>query len=223
MNRGRRKRWSQRNKVAYLTFDDGPSKNTNQILSILKRYGIKGTFFVLGKETPYGLSMYRKIIKQGHIMGNHTYSHDYAKIYSNKKSFFQDFDRLEKLLTKVVGFKPRLFRFPGGSNNRLLSSKRGLYLIRSIKAKLKSRKYRYCDWTIDSQDSCLPRLSPSQISTLVLNESRRSSRCIILFHDFADNSTAALPVIIKGLRAQGFRFGVLSLKSYNYQIAEGQR
>ncbi|MCP3746734.1 polysaccharide deacetylase family protein [Paenibacillus sp. A3M_27_13] len=219
MNLDRREEWSWRKKLAYLTFDDGPSKNTNQILRILRRYRIKGTFFVLGKETPYGLSMYRKIIRQGHVLGNHTFSHDYAKIYSNKEGFLQDFDRLEQLLIRSVGFRPRLFRFPGGSNTRLIPAK----VIRSIKAELRSRKYRYCDWTIDSLDSRLPRLSPSQISANVLNESRGKSRCIILFHDFADNSTAALPVIIKGLRAQGFRFGVLSLQSYNYQFAEGQK
>ncbi|WP_181153250.1 polysaccharide deacetylase family protein [Paenibacillus sp. AR247] len=222
MNPDRRKVWNRRVKVAYLTFDDGPSKNTKQILDILRRYGIKGTFFVLGKETPYGLNMYRKIISQGHVLGNHTYSHDYAKIYASKKGFFQDFDRLERLLIKSVGFKPRLFRFPGGSNNRLIPKKRSPSLIRSIKAELKSRKYRYCDWTIDSLDSYPIRLSPRQISDHVLNESRISSSCIILFHDFADNSTAALPVIIEGLRRQGFRFGVLSLKSYNFQIPEGQ-
>jgi peptidoglycan/xylan/chitin deacetylase (PgdA/CDA1 family) len=223
VNLDRRKEGSQRKKVAYLTFDDGPSKNTNQILRILRRYGIKGTFFVLGKETPYGLSMYRKIIRQGHVLGNHTFSHDYAKIYSSKEGFFQDFDRLEQLLIRSVGFRPRLFRFPGGSNTRLIPAKEGPHLIRSIKAELKYRKYRYCDWTIDSLDSRLPRLSPSQISANVLKESRGKSRCIILFHDFADNSTVALPVIIKGLRAQGFRFCVLSPQSYNYQIAEGQK
>lgn len=222
MNQGLGKTWRRQRKIAYLTFDDGPSKNTNQILKILKRYGTKGTFFVLGKETPYGLRMYQKILQEGHVLGNHTYSHDYSKIYSSKKGFFQDFSRLEKLIIKTTGFKPRLFRFPGGSNTKLIPAKEGPLLMRSVKAELKSRKYRYCDWTIDSHDSRLPRLSARQITNRVLNESKGNTRCILLFHDFSDNSTAALPTIIKGLKAQGFRFGVLSLNSYNYQIAEGQ-
>ena len=63
-----------------MTFDDGPSKNTMQILDILKKYNIKATFFVNGKEDEFSLKVYERIIKEGHNLGNHTYSHEYDYI-----------------------------------------------------------------------------------------------------------------------------------------------
>ncbi|SFE33610.1 Peptidoglycan/xylan/chitin deacetylase, PgdA/CDA1 family [Paenibacillus algorifonticola] len=209
-------------KVAYLTFDDGPSKNTDQILKILKQHQIKGTFFVLANKSPFGIRMYRKMLKAGHSIGNHTYSHDYSKIYRSKKDFLADFYRMERFLQRIIGNKPRLFRFPGGSNTRLGYSIGGQKTMLSIKTALRSRKYRYFDWTIDSQDTSSPSTASGQIIRNILRESRLKRKCIILFHDFSDASLAALPAVIRGLKRQGFCFDVLSKSSYNYQIAEGQ-
>ncbi|MGD8188509.1 polysaccharide deacetylase family protein [Brevibacillus ginsengisoli] len=209
-------------KVAYLTFDDGPSKNTNKILAILKQHRIKGTFFVVANQSPYGIRMYKKIFRHGHTIGNHSYSHNYSKIYRNKKAFFADFYRMERFLHSMIGFKPRLFRFPGGSNTRMGYSQGGKKTMLSIKAALQSRKYRYCDWTIDSHDSYTPPPTPRQVVQKVLSESSLQPKCIILFHDYSDVSVVALPVIIRRLKSQGFRFDVLTRRSYNYQIAEGE-
>lgn len=209
-------------KVAYLTFDDGPSKNTEQILKILKKHRIKGTFFVLGNKSRFGIRMYREILRSGHRIGNHTYSHDYSKIYRSKKDFFADFYRMERFLHRIIGIKPRLFRFPGGSNTPLGYSIGGPKTMLSIKTALRSRKYRYFDWMIDSQDSWSNSPAPGQIIRNILRESRLKRKCIILFHDFSDASLVALPAVIQGLKRQGFCFDVLSKSSFNYQIVEGQ-
>ncbi|SYX85317.1 polysaccharide deacetylase family protein [Paenibacillus alvei] len=208
-------------KVAYLTFDDGPSKHTDQLLEILKRYSVKGTFFVIANRSPYGIRMYKKMMRHGHVIGNHSYSHDYSRIYSSKKLFFADFYRMERLLSRVTGRKPRLFRFPGGSNTTIGYSQGGHKTMQSIKAALRSRNYPYFDWTIDSHDSLRPYLSPRQMIRNVLQESQRQSKCSLLFHDFSDISVKALPAIIQGLKRQGFRFDVLSSHSYNYHLGEG--
>lgn len=207
-------------KVAYLTFDDGPSKYTNQILNILKRHNIKATFFVLGNTSSYGLRMYRKMKRLGHSIGNHTYSHHFNRIYSSPKAFFADFYRMERLLQRVIGIRARLFRFPGGSNTERGYDIGGRRTMESIKKKLGARGYRYCDWTIDSQDSSLPRPTPKEIASKVLRESRNQRRSIILCHDFSEDSVLALPSIIRGLKEQGYRFDRLTTRSYNYQIKE---
>ncbi|BBI35879.1 polysaccharide deacetylase family protein [Cohnella abietis] len=209
-------------KVAYLTFDDGPAKNTKKILAILEQYKIKGTFFVIGNKSPYGIRMYRRIKKLGHRIGNHTYTHNFSTIYSTKGAFFADFYRMERYLQRVAGIKTRLVRFPGGSNTRLGIARGGVKTIRSIKAELKSKGYLYLDWNIDSHDSNLPRPAPGQMIQKVLHESKFNKNCIILFHDFSDNTLLALPAIIRGLKRQGFRFGVLSTHSFNYQMPEGK-
>lgn len=208
-------------KMAYLSFDDGPSKNTKKILAVLKQHKVKGTFFVIGNKSPYGIQMYRKITGLGHSIGNHTYSHRYSTIYSNKKAFFADFYRMERFLHHTAGIKTRLFRFPGGSNTRRGYSRGGNKTMRSIKAALRSKGYLYFDWNIDSQDSTPSPPNPRQIVRNVLRESRHRQNCIILFHDFSDNALLALPAVIRGLKKQGFRFDVLSSHSYNYQFEEG--
>lgn len=207
-------------KIAYLTFDDGPSMYTNQILDILKQHNIKATFFVVGNSSPYGLRMYRKLKRLGHSIGNHTYSHRFERIYRSQADFLADFYRMERILQRVIGIRTRLFRFPGGSNTERGYSIGGRRTMVSIKKKLSARGYRYCDWTIDSQDALFPERTPEEITAKVLRESRNRRRCIILCHDFSDRSTLALPFIIRGLKKQGYRFDKLSTHSYNYQIKE---
>lgn len=105
-------------KIAYLTFDDGPSKNTREILKILKENDIKATFFVNGHP---GLEdLYKDIAKDGHVIANHTYSHDYKKVYMSPENFEKDIKKLDKYIEETVGQKPsHIIRYPGGSNNTI--------------------------------------------------------------------------------------------------------
>lgn len=214
--------YKRHDKVAYLTFDDGPSLYTNQILDILKQHHIRATFFVVGNSSPYGLRMYRKLKRLGHSIGNHTYSHHFDRIYRSPKDFFADFDRMERFLYRVIGIRTHLFRFPGGSNSERGSRTGGRGTMMAIKRNLTSRGYTYFDWTIDSQDSLFPKRTPEEITAKVLRESRYRQRNIILFHDFSKQSMLALPLIIRGLKKQGYLFDRLSTNSYNYQIKEGR-
>ena len=104
-------------KTAFLTFDDGPSERTAEILDILKRLDIKATFFVIGQTDARASDLMKRIVHEGHTIGAHTYSHNYAKIYITVESYLDDFYQIFSLIKKNTGVAPRLFRFPGGSIN----------------------------------------------------------------------------------------------------------
>ena len=73
-------------KIAYLTFDDGPSKNTEKILSILDNYNIKATFFVVGPKSTFKNNLLKKIVQSGHQLAIHSYEHNYNYIYASKEN-----------------------------------------------------------------------------------------------------------------------------------------
>lgn len=105
----------QGRKVVYLTFDDGPSDNTDALLDVLAEYNVKATFFVNGYEG-YEEALNR-IVNEGHTLALHTYTHDYAHVYESVESFSQEVESLQDYLEKVTGTRPYIFRFPGGSSN----------------------------------------------------------------------------------------------------------
>ena len=198
-------------KVACLTFDDGPSINTLKILEILRKYHIKATFFVTGNNSEFGASVYRKIIDEGHVIGNHTYSHKYNKIYVSVDSFMEDFAQLEELLQKRVGVRPKIFRFPGGSNNLVSRTTGGKKLMNSLIATLNSKGYQYFDWNVNSRDAEIILQNTQVIIDSVLESTKDKEKIIVLMHDTLAKrtTTEALPEIIEGLREQGFTFDTL--------------
>ena len=208
------------NKVAYLTFDDGPSKNTEKILNTLKQYGAKGTFFVNGKTDSYSKSLYKRIVNEGHAIGNHTYSHNYKSIYASKNGFMKDFNQLEDYLQSLVGVSPKIVRFPGGSNNTVSHNYGGKGVTKEIAQELQRNGYVYFDWNVDSTDASVSKQSKSKIVQRVLNISKGKNTAVILMHDSAVKTTTAeaLPEIIQGLKEQGFTFQSLNAQSYAPQF-----
>ena len=103
----------------YLTFDDGPSSNTSQILDILKKYNYKATFFVIGKEDEESRELYKRIVEEGHTLAMHSYSHKYNALYDSVDSFDEDFSRIQNYLFEVTGQECLFYRFPGGSSNQI--------------------------------------------------------------------------------------------------------
>ena len=105
-------RIQKRQKTVYLTFDDGPIPEvTPRVLEILDRYQVKATFFIVGYEGKANKKLLKRIVKDGHTIAIHTYTHDYRKIYSSKKAFLSDFHKTEKLIVDTTGVKPHYFRF----------------------------------------------------------------------------------------------------------------
>jgi peptidoglycan/xylan/chitin deacetylase (PgdA/CDA1 family) len=199
-------------KTAYLTFDDGPSDNTVKILDILKENNIKATFFVNGR--PESKEIYKRIVNEGHTIGNHTYSHDYAALYKTIDGFYKDKQKLDDLIWEVNGVKPEILRFPGGSNNHVSYSYGGKDFMDKLTKQVKESGIKYFDWNVDSSDASTVTQDKNKIISAVLNGSKNKTQAIILMHDSKPKTTTALalPDIIKGLKEQGFKFSSLSSK-----------
>ncbi|EJO5346123.1 polysaccharide deacetylase [Clostridium botulinum] len=198
-------------KIAYLTFDDGPSKNTKKILKILKENNVKATFFVNGHP---GLKhLYKAIAKDGHVIANHTYSHDYSKVYMGPENFEKDIKKLDNYIEETIGQKPsHIIRYPGGSNNTVSHSYGGPGVMQRIIPHMNKLGYMHFDWNVDSTDASAFCQRKDKIINSVLKESRYTHKAVILMHDTNPKVTTvqALPAIIKGLKEQGFIFDVIN-------------
>ncbi len=182
----------------YLTFDDGPSSYTDDILDILDRYEVKATFFVVGKESDSAKELMRDIVDRGHAIGMHSYSHKYAELYESEESFAADFVKIQDYLEEVTGVRSTIYRFPGGSSNTISTDK-----IHQYCDYLDSRGVRFFDWNISSGDATSEALSVEELvknSTADVAENKTS---VILLHDSADKRTTveALPIIIENILA----------------------
>lgn len=195
-------------KIAYLTFDDGPSRNTQAILDILRQYGVRATFFVVGRSDGKLAGLYRTILEEGHSLGIHSYSHDYGKVYASSDACINDIDQLAELLFNSTGVHSSIYRFPGGSSNRIASTG----LIADVAFRLAQREIQYFDWNVDSGDGRSRQPSAGEIVSNVVNGSKQWRRANILLHDDAAkrNTVEALPAIIESLQAQGFVFDRLT-------------
>ncbi|MDZ7964657.1 MAG: polysaccharide deacetylase family protein [Nostoc sp. DedSLP03] len=181
-------------KVIALTFDDGPSpKNTAQILEILKKNDIKATFFMIGEMVKYFPQVAKQVAADGHIIGNHTWHHWYR--HMDLATAANEIDRTAEIIYKTTGEKTTLFRPPGG------------FLNNGLAEYAKNEKYAVMMWSEQSGDA--ERRSP-QVPGLVKNVLKYAKPgAIVLLHDGGGNrskSVKALPEMIAGLKAQGYRF-----------------
>ncbi|MCY9696385.1 polysaccharide deacetylase family protein [Paenibacillus alginolyticus] len=209
-------------KIAYLTFDDGPSESTSKILHILKKFGVTATFFVIGADTSEGRAFYKQIVAEGHALGNHTYTHDYNRIYKSPEAFMKDVRRLDQLLEETVGYRPDILRFPGGSNNHLSWKPGGRGIMSKVASEVKKEGYQYFDWNVSSTDAAAPVQAREMIIDSVLSASRGKKSIIVLMHDNTYKTTTleALPIVIKKLQAAGFHFEKLKKSSFTFQFLE---
>lgn len=176
----------------YLTFDDGPSRNTDKILDILNEYGVKATFFVVGKE---GFEeQYQRIVAEGHTLGMHSYSHKYREIYQSKEAYAMDLEQIQSYLYEMTGVTSRIVRFPGGSSNSVSNVD-----MHELTSYLDEKGITYFDWNVSSADAGKGNISASQITANVMNNVMKYDSAVVLMHDSADrNSTVeALPMIIE--------------------------
>lgn len=193
-------------KVVCLTFDDGPSANTDEILRILDRYGVKATFFVVGKTGEESQRRMRDIVAAGHTLGIHSWSHDYRTIYASVEAYLEDFYRLYQWIHEVTGVYPQVFRFPGGSIN---GYNRGIY--QEIIAEMTRRGFVYFDWNASAQDATARPRAAGDIAADCLRGVGKDL-VVVLSHDSAARATTvdALPRIIEGYQAEGYTFMALT-------------
>lgn len=195
-----------RDMTPYLTFDDGPSKNTNTVLDILDRYGIKATFFVVPNDSQGCMEHLREIHDRGHTIGVHSKSHDYRAIYKDVESYLNDFSAAYEIIYQATGEYPTLFRFPGGSIN---SYNRETHA--EIIQEMERRGFVYFDWNVSAEDA-KNGITSDEVYQNVISTLGKKKSGVVLMHDSNPRVTTveALPRIIETLQERGFQFDRLS-------------
>ncbi|PPQ46340.1 polysaccharide deacetylase [Paenibacillus peoriae] len=205
-------------KVAYLSFDDGPSVTvTPQILDILKKQKVKATFFIVGKEAnenEHTRNLIKRIVKEGHAIGNHTYSHNYKYLYPNRRvntdHVMQEIEKNNQVLKSILGpeFSTRMIRFPGGHMTWNRRDPQGMAALDKV---LLQKDYHQVDWNVLTKDAeGKSKKAPALINQFIRSVKGRE-KAIILMHDtYGKEETAkALPQIIEYLKKQGYEFRVM--------------
>lgn len=187
-------------KQVYLTFDDGPSRNTDRILDILKEYDVKATFFVVGKTDESSVKAYQRIVDEGHTLGMHSYSHKYDEIYESKENFVEDMNRLQEYLYQTTGIWSRFYRFPGGSSNTVSGVD-----MQELIDYFNECGITYFDWNISSGDAASAQVSVSSLVDNCVKGLEGKKVCMILMHDSTakNNTVEALPEIIEQIQSRG--------------------
>ena len=195
----------------YLTFDDGPSAYTAKLLDILKKYNVKATFFVTG----YGSDeMIAREYNEGHAVALHSFTHDYANIYSSIDNYFADLYRIQERVKSITGYTSYLMRFPGGSSNTV-SAKHdgGIHIMSKLVKEVGARGFTYFDWNVTSGDAG-GTTSSDGVYQNVINRVYRDGKSIVLQHDSKGFSVDAVERIIQWGLANGFTFDKLDASSF---------
>lgn len=195
-------------KVAYLTFDDGPSTTvTPKILDTLKNENVKATFFIVGQTLKDdNKEILKRIVAEGNALANHSYSHDYKKLYPGRvidtNKVMEEYQMTNDKIREFIGpeFNTKVFRFPGG-----LMSWKGRD---GIKAKFKENGIHYIDWNSLSGDAEGKKRTANELLERVKTTTKDQEKVVILMHDtYGKEATAeALPQVIQYLKSQGYEF-----------------
>ncbi len=194
-------------KTLYLTFDDGPGVYTEKILSTLREYGVKATFFVTNQFPRYQY-LIKKEYDEGHTVAAHTYTHEYS-IYSSIDTYMNDLNKINEVIKNQTGSYTKLIRFPGGSSNTV-SRNFATGIMSALTSKVTEEGYIYFDWDISSGDAS--GYNSTQIYNAVVNNLGNGNK-IILMHDIKYNTMMALPSILDYALANGYTFEGLTTSS----------
>lgn len=191
-------------KDVYLTFDDGPSELTPEVLDLLDQYNAKATFFVVTVNNDASTKYLSEIVKRGHTLAIHSYSHDYGRIYSSVDAFLKDYELVYDWIYDETGYRPTLFRFPGGS------TKPSKALLAQIKEEMERRGFIYYDWSVSSGDGSNLTTSDNIIQN-VTSEVGAYDFPVVLMHDGSGKNATlnALPTVLKRLKEMGYNFRAL--------------
>ena len=195
-------------KTVYLTFDDGPSAHTQEVLDILDTYGIKATFFVTGINPEYA-DMIGECYRRGHTIGLHTYTHDYAQVYASYDAYWADLDAIAAVVREQIGYVPCFIRFPGGSSNTV-SANYTLGIMSQLVQDVRAAGYQYFDWDASCGDGA-EHTADELVDATIADSSYGYTTIVFLMHDGAEKATTveALPRIIEYFQGQGYAFAPL--------------
>ncbi|MBV7276505.1 polysaccharide deacetylase family protein [Clostridium thailandense] len=199
-------------KVIYLTFDDGPSNLVNnKILDILNNENVKATFFIVGYKINGNEQTLKRIYTEGHSIGLHTYTHKYKKIYANDNAFIEEMDKTADEVKKVLGFSPRIIRFPSGSKK---------HLSENLLEKLHEKNYKIYDWNLSLSDGLDYNTPQDKLFREATQKCVNPSRIFLLAHcDQPNRKTCEiLPKIIKYYKDLGYEFKAITVDTPEYHF-----
>ena len=186
----------------------------DDILQVLKQNNVKATFFVVGTaKTQY----MPQIVNRGHAIGLHSTTHNYSSIYADVNSYLADIQGISDIVYNTTGIRSNIIRFPGGSSNGV-SAKYSPGIMTDLTQRMQSLGYSYYDWNVSSGDASAARVPAQTIVNNVLNAARGKNSICVLMHDNGGKTTTvdALPDIIEGLDAMGFRFAPITAEVYGF-------
>lgn len=189
-------------KKVYLTFDDGPSIYTGEILDILKANDVKATFFCVYNDDRSVWPYYSRIVEEGHTLGMHSYSHVYDTVYASRDSFVEDVTKIHDFLYEQTGVDCKFYRFPGGSSNTVSNVD-----IQTLMEYLYSEGITYYDWNALSGDAVDASLSAEQLNENILGYVRNNpGDSVVLMHDLKNGyaTVEGLQDLIDTLQAEGY-------------------
>jgi peptidoglycan/xylan/chitin deacetylase (PgdA/CDA1 family) len=202
-------------RTIYLTFDDGPGPYTQQLLDILDKYNVKATFFTTSSRPVYTYLIGEEY-RRGHTVAVHTYSHNYAAIYSSTDAYWSDFSQQNAVIQAQTGQTTTIFRFPGGSSNTV-SKNYCPGIMTALTQQASAKGYTYFDWNISSGDAG----GTTDTDTVYKNVISGIQQCsaagvpsVVLQHDIKDFSVNAVEKIITWALENGYHFSALTAGSH---------
>ena len=190
-------------KVAYLTFDDGPDeKNTAAVLDILKQEGIKATFYVTGRNVRNFPDTAKRIFEEGHALGNHSYDHDYKRLYASVGNYITEMEEADEAIYELLGVRPLITRAPSGRMGNF---------TKAYEDAIAANGYVEHDWNVSSADTAPGNPTAQDFIDNISGQATMDS-VIILMHSSGghEETVKAVPEIIRILRERGYTFGVVT-------------
>ncbi len=196
--------------IIYLTFDDGPSERTREILDILDSEGVKATFFVCGANA-YTIRAHNS----GHTIALHSATHNYAYIYASSANYFEDLNNISNTVYNAIGVRSNIIRFPGGSSNTI-SRNYNIGIMSYLTNEVLNRGYTYFDWNVDSNDAGSSVYNSDSIYYNVVNNLWHNRGNVVLMHDSGGHTATvnALRRIIEYGKNNGYTFKAITSDTY---------
>ena len=189
-------------RVVYLTFDDGPKKDTPELLALLGELDVPATFFLVGLSVRAFPEYAKMIVDAGHAVGCHSMSHSYSRLKSGTDYVGRDLVRFTDLMRETVGedFSTDLYRFPGGSSS---------YASRT-KTFVRDQGYAWFDWNVMTGDAQYTFKSEQEMLDYTLSQVRGQDVIILLMHEAKERTRRILPELVAYFRENGYEFRALS-------------
>ena len=203
---------AQPQRVVYLTFDDGPKKDTPELLALLEELDVPATFFLVGLSVRAFPEYAKMIVDAGYTVGCHSMTHSYSRLKSGTDYVGRDLTRFTELMRETVGedFSTDLYRFPGGSSS----------YASGTKTFVRDQGYAWFDWNVMTGDAQYTFKSDAEMLDYTLSQVKDKEVIILLMHEAKVRTRRILPELVAYFRENGYTFRALSTGEEDRAILE---